>query len=177
MQHQSNITVWDPFVRVFHWSLALSYLVAWASAEEIEWLHERDGYFLMGLIGLRLIWAIVGTRHARFSDFVVGPRAALDYLRSLRSGHPKHYLGHNPAGGWMVLALLFTLTLCGVSGLMMSGENDLLEEVHEGLANLSLLLVGLHVAGVAISSRVHRENLVLSMLTGKKNPESVNAPD
>jgi cytochrome b len=166
---RDRIRVWDPFVRVFHWSLVLSYALAWASAEESAVLHERAGYFVLALIGLRLVWGLVGARHARFSDFLVGPRRTLAYLRSLRSGHPLYYLGHNPVGGWMVVALLVSLVAASVSGVMMGGgENGVWEEIHEGFANLSLLLVIVHVSGVAVASLLHHENLVKAMVTGFK---------
>ncbi len=164
-----RIRVWDPFVRVFHWSLVFSYAVAWASGEESAWLHEQAGYFILALIGLRVTWGLIGSEHARFSDFLFGPGRTLDYLRSLRSGRPERYLGHNPAGGWMVVALLLSLVAASVSGLMIGGgEDELWEEVHEGLANLSLLLVVVHVSGVAVASLLHRENLVKAMITGFK---------
>lgn len=166
---RDRIKVWDPFVRVFHWSLVFSYALAWASAEESAVLHERAGYFMLALIGLRLVWGLVGSQHARFSDFLVGPRRTFAYLRSLRGGHPLHFLGHNPAGGWMVVALLVSLVAASVSGVMMGGAEDgVWEEIHEGFANLSLLLVIVHVSGVAVASLLHHENLVKAMVTGFK---------
>lgn len=165
----TSIRVWDPFVRFFHWSLVLSYAAAWASAEEFESLHEQTGYFVLTLIGLRLVWGLIGSRHARFSDFVSGPASVRDYLRSLRSGRPRHYDGHNPAGGWMVLGLLAGLVATGVTGVAMGGgEHELWEEIHEVAANLTLLLVVIHVSGVVVSSLLHRENLVRAMITGNK---------
>ena len=165
---QRRITVWDPFVRAFHWSLVLTYLGAWLSAEEWAGLHDRLGYIVLTLLALRLIWGVIGSEHARFSDFARGPAATLAYLRSLAGGRPKHYLGHNPAGGWMVILLIATLIATAVSGIMLDGDEEVWEELHEGLANLSLLLVGTHIAGVITSSLLHRENLVRSMLTGRK---------
>jgi cytochrome b len=124
---------------------------------------------MLVLIGLRVVWGLVGSEHARFSDFLFSPTRTMDYLRSLRSGRPRHYLGHNPAGGWMVVALLLSLAVAAVSGVMMGGaEDEVLEEVHEAFANLSLLLVVVHVSGVVVSSLLHRENLVKAMLTGFK---------
>ena len=166
--------MWDPFVRVFHWSLVLAYLGAWASAEEWAGLHDQLGYFILVLVGLRLIWGLVGTRYARFSSFLRTPSTAMAYLRSLAAGRPTHYVGHNPIGGWMVIALMASLTATGVTGVMMGAEDGLWEELHEIAANLSLLLVAVHVGGVLVASLLHEENLVRAMLTGNKlrrNPD------
>ena len=134
LEHR-RIQVWDPFVRVFHWSLVLVGILAWASAEEQAWLHERAGYFILVLIGLRVLWGLVGSHHARFSEFLRGPRQTLAYLRDLRSVRPQHYLGHNPAGGWMVVALLCAMLSTGASGALIgTGEGEFVEELHEGLA-------------------------------------------
>jgi cytochrome b len=164
----NRIAVWDPFVRAFHWSLALTYLGTWLTAEEWAGLHEQLGYFVLGLIGLRVVWGLIGTRHARFGDFVRGPAATLAYLRSLLGGRPQHYLGHNPAGGWMVILLMLSLVATAASGILVGGEEGLWEELHEGLANLSLLLVAVHITGVVAASLLHGENLVRAMLTGHK---------
>jgi cytochrome b len=154
---------------VFHWSLVFAYAIAWASGEDWAWLHERAGYFILALIGLRLVWGLVGSQHARFTDFLFGPSRTLGYLRSLRSGRPEHYLGHNPAGGWMVIALLLSLVAASVTGLMIGGgDNELWQDIHEGFANLTLVLVITHVSGVVVASVLHRENLVRAMLTGSK---------
>lgn len=164
-----SISVWDPFVRVFHWSLVSAYAVAWASGEEWATLHERAGYFILILIGLRVVWGLIGTQHARFTDFLFSPTRTLAYLRSLRSARPERYLGHNPAGGWMVIALLLSLLAAAASGLMLGGGgHELWEEIHEGAANLTLFLVVVHVSGVVASSLLHGENLIKAMLTGNK---------
>ena len=164
-----KVLVWDPFVRVFHWSLVLSYLIAWVSAEEWASLHEQVGYFILVLLGLRVLWGVIGTQHARFRDFVYGRTVTMGYLRSLRAGTPRHYLGHNPAGGWMVIALLLSLAVAGVSGILIGdAEHGVWKEIHEGSANLTLLLVVVHVSGVVLASLMHGENLVRAMLTGHK---------
>ena len=115
----STVRVWDPLVRVFHWSLVVAFVVAYLSSEEGEALHLVAGYAVLALVAVRLVWGFVGTRHARFSDFVYPPRAVLAYLRGVASGDPPHYRGHNPAGGWMVLALLLGLIAISVSGVML----------------------------------------------------------
>ena len=169
-----KVPVWDPFVRVFHWSLVLAYLGTWASAEEWAGLHNQLGYFILVLVGLRLLWGLVGTRYARFSSFLRAPRTAMAYLRSLAAGRPTHYVGHNPIGGWMVIALMASLTATVVTGVTIGVEDGLWEELHEIAANLSLLLVAVHVGGVLVASLLHEENLIRAMLTGNKlrrNPD------
>lgn len=177
--HQDSATgapiwVWDLAVRVFHWSLATSFAVAWL-AEEGESLHEIAGYVVLGLVAFRLVWGLVGTVHARFADFVPSPNALIGYLRAMLAGRARRYLGHNPAGGAMIVGLLIMLTLASGSGWLMTtdrfwGENWL-EDAHEILSELTLVLIGLHVAGVLVSSIALRENLVAAMITGKKRPE------
>jgi len=118
MNGGQSIKVWDLGVRVFHWSLVIAYCVAYLSGErETEQLHAAAGYGVLALIAFRLLWGFIGTRHARFADFVYGPAATWRYARSLLGRAPLHYLGHNPLGGWMVLALLLSLTGACWSGL------------------------------------------------------------
>jgi cytochrome b len=164
-----KIPVWDPFVRVFHWSLVLAYAGTWITAEvDLPW-HEKLGYFVLALLGLRLFWGLIGSRHARFSDFLRGPRVTMAYLKSLIADQPRDYLGHNPAGGWMIVLLIGSLALTIASGVLMGGAGEgVWEELHEGAAGLTLFLVVLHLVGVAASSLLHRENLILAMLTGRK---------
>lgn len=178
-----EVRVWDPLVRVFHWSLVGFFALAWATAEEIQFLHEWSGYAIAALVGFRLVWGVIGTRHARFSDFIYRPSSVKAYLKALFSGRPRHYRGHNPAGGWMVIALLIGLAVLTFSGMALvategegplaatwvAGLNEhLVKEIHEFFANLLVLMVGVHVAGVLVSSLMHRENLVRSMITGRK---------
>lgn len=113
-----EIKVWDPVVRVGHWSLVVLFAVAYLTGEiEVETLHAWAGYAILGIVLFRILWGFVGTRHARFSDFVFGWRTTAAYARSLLTLRPRHYLGHNPLGGWMVVALLVTLLLVSWSGL------------------------------------------------------------
>ena len=172
-QAQSGtIRVWDPAVRLFHWSLVAAFITAYLSGGEIRWLHENVGYIAAGLIAFRVIWGFVGTTHARFADFVRKPGSVLDYLQDIRHGHPRRYLGHNPAGGAMVLALMLAVSLIALSGFLMTTDRfwgvEWVEDVHELIVNATLILVFLHIAGVVLASRQHHENLVLSMLTGRK---------
>lgn len=167
-----RILVWDVPTRVFHWLLALSFAGAYVTAESERWrlVHVTLGYTLGGLLVFRLLWGLVGTRHARFASFVRGPAAVLRYLRSLMSGRPEHHTGHNPAGALAIVALLALGAVLVLTG--WSIYNDLggewLEDWHEGAANAMLAVVGLHVGAVLFSSFLHRENLVRAMFTGRK---------
>ncbi|MDO9285646.1 MAG: cytochrome b/b6 domain-containing protein [Aquabacterium sp.] len=168
-----NILVWDLPVRVFHWLLALSFAGAWITAESERWrlLHVTLGYTMGGLLAFRVLWGLVGTRHARFSDFVRGPRAALRYLGGLLRGQPEPYVGHNPAGALAIVALLALGGLIVATGWANYNElgGDLMEELHEGLASTMLAVVAVHVLAVIVSSRLHHENLVRAMITGRKH--------
>lgn len=170
-----TIRVWDPVVRVFHWGLAAAFAIAYLTAEEMEQVHVVAGYVIGGLIAVRVVWGFVGPRHARFTDFIFGPTAIFTYLRDLVSGRPKRFLGHSPAGGAMVVALLIAITVTCVTGLLMGpGEGssgEAFEELHEVAAALSLGLVLAHIAGVLLASFVHRENLPLAMITGRKQAD------
>ncbi len=209
MNDHRDIRVWDPLVRVFHWTLVAAFFTAYLSEGEPAWLHTNAGYLIVILLAVRLIWGLVGTRHARFSDFVTGPFTAVRYLVAEVAGRAPRTLGHNPAGGWMVIALILSLlatTLAGmalyaveegegplagviaagpeadaglgVARLMAVSDDDeyeeedeageFFEDIHEFLANFTLFLVILHVAGVALGSFRHRENLVASMWHGYK---------
>jgi cytochrome b len=166
------VRVWDPLVRVFHWSLAALFAVAYASGDEIERLHVAAGYAIAALVVLRVLWGFVGPAHARFADFVRPPREVLTYLRDVLTGRERRYLGHNPAGGIMVLALLLMLSGTAVTGVMMTTDAfwgaEWVEDLHEAFANVTVSLVAFHVLGVLVTSFGQRENLVKAMITGLK---------
>jgi len=170
-----KILVWDFPTRAFHWLLALSFAGAFLTAESERYrdVHVTLGYTMLGLVAFRLVWGLIGTRYARFWSFAFGPRSVLTYLKSLLTRSPQHYVGHNPAGSWAIYALLTLIVLAGASG--WATYEDLgghwMEEVHEAFSNLLLAVVALHIAGVAVSSLVHGENLVRSMVTGYKSGE------
>jgi cytochrome b len=167
-----GILVWDLPVRVFHWLLALSFAGAYLTAESERWrlVHVTLGYTVGGLIVFRLLWGLIGTRHARFASFVRGPAAVLRYLRSLLAGRPEHHVGHNPAGALAIVALLGLGALLVLTGWSTYNEigGDWLEELHEGVANTMLAVVLVHIGAVLLSSRLHHENLVRAMITGRK---------
>ena len=164
--------VWDAPVRVFHWLLVLCFAGAWLTAESERWrlLHVTLGYTAGGLLAFRLLWGLIGTRHARFAGFVRGPRAVLAYLQSLWRGRPQVHAGHNPAGGWAIVALLAGVAAITASGWAVYQDlgGEWLEELHEAAATLTLGLVALHVAGVVVGSLVHGDNLVATMFSGRK---------
>lgn len=167
-----RILVWDVPVRVFHWLMVLSFAGAYLTAESERWrvVHVTLGYTMAGLVGFRLLWGLVGSRHARFANFVRGPRQVKAYLRGLLRGAPEHYAGHNPAGALAIMALLGLALVVTASG--WKTYNDMaghwFEDIHEAAANIMLGIVGVHIAGVMIASWLHRENLVGAMVTGRK---------
>jgi cytochrome b len=167
-----TVAVWDVAVRVFHWALVAAFLTAWISAEESDSVHETAGYVVAGLVAFRVIWGIVGSRHARFADFVRSPATVFRFLRDTMTFRAPRYVGHNPAGGAMVVALLVALTVIAGSGYMMTTDAfwgvRWVRELHEIAVDFTLVLIALHVLGVVLASLEHRENLVVAMLTGRK---------
>jgi cytochrome b len=221
METQS-IKVWDPIVRIGHWTLVIAFFTAYLTEDDFMTQHIWAGYVVGTVVCIRILWGLFGTgKHARFSDFIYKPAQVFGYLKGLIQGKAQHYVGHNPAGGAMVIALL--LSLCGTvySGLalyavedhagpfaniygstsmtipsidiiqpaqassvkshdeddhdkaVMAGDKAEQDEafwegLHEFFANFTLLLVALHIAGVILSSKIDKENLIKAMITGKK---------
>lgn len=167
-----TVKVWDPFVRLFHWSLVGLFAFAFLTGDEWDTAHELAGYVIAGLVALRIVWGLIGSRHARFSDFIYHPATVLAFMRDSVTMKAKRYIGHNPAGGAMVLALLAAIAVICASGYAMGTDMfwgvEWVEEVHEAAVYATLGLIALHVAGVVFASFEHRENLVKSMLTGRK---------
>jgi len=182
--YRDQVYVWDPFVRLFHWSLVgvftIAYLVTWPRL-----VHAWAGYVVGVLVLARVVWGLVGPNYARFSDFIYSPASGVRYVRDLLAARAPRYLGHSPGGGAMVLALLVFLTATVVTGLIVYGGEEQagplagivsketgkqLEAVHELISNITLALIFFHVAGVTLASFVHRENLVRAMITGSKRP-------
>src|SRR6516164_1155470 len=188
----TEIKVWDPLVRVGHWLLATVVIIAWFVDEPL-WLHTWLGYIAIALVLVRIVWGFVGPDYARFASFVRGPRVTFSYFAELIRFSSKRYLEHSPAGAVMIIALLVMVAVTAVTGMASlaatRGEGPLagvitkvewaneedqelfIEEVHETAANVTMVLVLLHIAGVALASFAHRENLVVAMITGRKRPE------
>lgn len=168
----NRILVWDLPVRLGHWLLASGFVLAWltSESEELRLVHALAGGAVVGVVLFRVVWGLVGTRHARFAGFVRGPGAAFGYLRGLLTGRAPHATGHNPAGGWAIVALLALGLLSGASGWLTYNEigGEVFGELHEGLATAMLVLVLVHLAGVVVGSLAHRENLARAMFTGLK---------
>lgn len=184
--HANEIKVWDPLVRIGHWILVVGFFIAYLTEDELLDLHVWAGYVVLAYIVVRLVWGVVGSRYARFTDFVYRPSVVIQYLKDALVLKAPRYIGHNPAGGVMVVVLLLSLTATSVSGLatygaeeqagplanFMSGSSDFwreaAEELHELFANLTLLLVAAHIIGVLYDSMAHGENLIRAMFTGRK---------
>lgn len=211
------VKVWDPLVRIGHWSLVIAFFTAYFTEDDFMTQHTWAGYIVGSIVLLRVIWGFIGSKHAKFSDFIYSPKAVFGYLAGLLKRKPQHYVGHNPAGGAMVIALLLSLSATAFTGLALfaveenagplagviassdkatpaitiitsayASEDDdesevssnkdsvnkdseeFWEELHEFFANLTLLLVALHIGGVLLSSYMDKENLIKSMITGRK---------
>ncbi len=203
MSNTKTTKVWDLPVRIFHWSLVTFFAISYLTGDELETVHAWSGYIVTTLILFRILWGFIGTKYARFSDFIYSPAEVKAYLKSLLTTSPRHYLGHNPAGGVMVLVLLASLVFTTFSGLKAYGaeghgplasvdvslistayadsdehdghkehegeEDEFWEEIHEFFGNFTLFMVLIHIGGVVVSSRLHKENLAKAMVTGNKS--------
>jgi len=165
------VPVWDPVVRIAHWILATCIIAAWFTRGAT---HDWLGYGALGVVALRLLWGWVGPRHAHFGEFVRSTAATLAYARAVVARAEPRYLGHNPLGAWMIVALLAMIALVAGTGWLSTTDRfwgvEWLQETHHLLADALLVLATLHVAGVAYTSLRHRENLVRAMITGRKPP-------
>jgi cytochrome b len=174
-----KILVWDVPTRLFHWLLVASFAGAFltADSERHRDLHILSGATMVVLIAFRLVWGVTGTRYARFASFAFGPRAVLHYLRSLATLRPVRHLGHTPAGSWAIWLMLGLGLVAGATGYAAQTDAaEWLEDAHGAAAWALLAVVVVHVAGVALSSVMHRENLVGAMITGRKRgapPEGI----
>jgi len=171
-QSPATVRVWDPLVRIFHWSLVGLFTFAFLTGDEWQGPHETAGYIIAGLITFRVVWGFVGSRHARFWSFIYGPSTVAGFLGDTVRMKARRYLGHNPAGGLMVLGLLLAIAVISLSGWMMTTNAywgvKWVGELHEGAAFAALGLVALHIGGVIVASFEHGENLVRAMITGRK---------
>ena len=177
---EALVRVWDRIVRSLHWLLAASVLIAWGSGHWVQrWfdeIHHTAGYVAGGVVLARLLWGFVGRGPARFSSFLRSPRATWSYARQLAAGHEPRYIGHNPLGAWMVVALLAVTAALSISGMLYVGDwlwgYEWLWLLHVWLAWLLMSLVIGHWGGVIFTSWRHRENLVAAMFSGKKRAAS-----
>lgn len=174
----ATVRVWDPLVRIFHWSLVGLFAFAFLTGDEWQKPHETAGYIIAGLIAFRVIWGFAGSRHARFSSFIYRPSTVAGFLTDTVRMKARRYLGHNPAGGLMVIGLLLAIAVISLSGWMMTTNAywgvEWVEELHEAAAFAALGLVALHVGGVIVASFEHGENLVRAMVTGRKRAPGPN---
>lgn len=168
-----TVAVWDPLVRLIHWSLALTILLNGAVVEEESTTHEWIGYVALGLVGLRLVWALIGPKPARFSAFPPSPARAVRHLRAMRAGDTTVHLSHNPLGALMVYNIWASVIAIGVTGYMMTTVTyfgvDWVKEAHEAIFGWLLFSVALHVAGVAFDTWRSGVNLVRAMINGRKS--------
>ena len=187
-----TVVVWDLPTRLFHWTLVALMIAQWLTAEEsstMDW-HVWGGYAVLALVLFRLIWGFVGSETARFSDFVRGPGAALEYVRALLRGETPHYLGHNPLGAWSIVAMLVLLLVQAGTGLFANDDiliegplyawvskdtSDWLTTIHKLNFNLLLLVIAIHLSAVLFYLLVKRENLIHPMLSGQKRLPSERA--
>ncbi|WP_348625897.1 cytochrome b/b6 domain-containing protein [Mesorhizobium sp. LNHC232B00] len=166
------VRVWDRVVRSFHWALVLSFVTAWLTSHSSEDIHHWAGYVAAALVSMRLLWGVIGTPYARFTQFLRDPATVVQYLLAILSGREARYIGHNPAGGAMVIVLIAAMALTALTGWLMTTDAffgvSWVEAAHSLAAHGLLLLVFLHIGGVVLASFRHRENLVRAMVTGQK---------
>jgi cytochrome b len=164
--------VWDPAVRVFHWSLVAGFAANALVTDPEEGLHHVIGYVVLGLVGLRVIWGLVGPRFARFTSFPPSPAAALEQVADVATGRKRVHLGHTPLGALMIYNLLVTMVVIGVSGYMMTTFTwfgvEWVEELHEAAVTWAEVSVVVHVAAVLWETRRTGVNLPRAMVTGYK---------
>ena len=146
-----EIRIWDVFIRVFHWALVIAFSIAYISGDDGGTIHVYSGYAVLGLISARVIWGLIGTKYARFTNFVGNKTAVITYLKSLLTGNPEYYPGHNPAAGWMVIALIVSLFLTTLSGLQ-------LYAVEEGLGPFANTFPDIQFIGTAIADNEFDSN-------------------
>lgn len=166
------VRVWDPFVRIFHWSLVTCVLLNYFVIDDGETIHQWLGYTASALIVARIIWGFVGSQYARFSDFFPTSARIREHVHNLLTHQPDDYPGHNPVGALMMFALMALVLAMGITGFMQTldafwGEEWLLD-LHETLASLLMFCAGFHALAAIIMSYLERTNLVKAMWTGVK---------
>ena len=170
--HKKSILVWDFPVRAFHWLLVTSFAGAWLSSESEAWqmIHYAFGYTAVGLVLFRIVWGVIGTRYARFSQFIKGPAGTYQHIVSLLAGKQQSEAGHNPAGALAMISLMILILLISLTGYWSVKEflENFMSGAHEAISNIALVVVVIHIAAAFIMSFIQKENLVKSMVTGKK---------
>jgi cytochrome b len=169
-----RVQVWDPIVRIFHWTVVLGVLLDNFMLEGGKTPHRYVGYVVAAALGVRIVWGFIGSPHARFADFLVSPRTMMSHLVAALMRRDRRYIGHNPAGAAMILALMALLAVTCLTGWMQGLDSfwgvAWVQEAHAVCANLIVAMATLHVAAALAESVFHRENLVVSMITGSKRP-------
>jgi len=184
-----KIKVWDPFVRLFHWTIVILFFCNYLLSDRGmpfargDTLHRYTGYVVIGFVLARCIWGFIGTRHARFKSFIPKRSEFIDYMKAMLRGEHPYYEGHNPAGAVMILFLLAGLLATGITGWLtvigneyegwqasVAAATDFIYwgDVHEIFANLTMLAAGIHITAVVLVSHLTHENLIHSMITGYK---------
>lgn len=167
-----TVYVWDVFVRFVHWGLVACFALAWFSGDDWEAIHLASGYTASALIAVRIVWGLASNGYAGFRQFVRAPAVVIGFLKDIAAGREARYIGHNPAGGAMIVALLVTLSGVCFTGWLLTTDafwgTVTMEIVHETLTNIALVLIALHIGGVVLASIRHRENLIRAMFTGRK---------
>lgn len=177
-----TIAVWDPLVRIFHWTVVTACILDFFVLDDGRSLHRAVGYVAAGALAVRIVWGFVGPRHARFADFWPTPRKVADHFRALIEGRDRRHLGHSPLGAAVMLLLMALLAGVALTGWMMRLDtfwgDEVLEEAHEILANTIIGVAAVHALAAIIESWRHRENLIWAMITGKKRASaSANSAD
>ena len=188
-----RIKVWDLPVRLFHWAIVVLILCSWATQEwnHMEW-HVRSGYAILTLLLFRIVWGFIGSDTARFARFLSSPAAALRHLARIGRREPDREIGHNAAGGWMVLLMLVLIGVQAGTGLFANDDantegplmhlvdkdqSDWLSHIHSLNFTLIEAVIALHVLAIAVYAVLKRQNLVRPMLTGTKlMPADAAAP-
>lgn len=172
MTTKQSILVWDAPTRLFHWLLVICFAGAWLSSESerLQMIHYAFGYSAAALVLFRLVWGLVGTKYARFTQFIRGPKEIIGHLGAAFRGHQHESPGHNPAGGIVMLGLMMIILLIALTGYLSVKEflGDFMSEAHEIIASLALALVVIHIAAAVIMSLLQKESLIKAMVTGKK---------
>ncbi|WP_197712291.1 cytochrome b/b6 domain-containing protein [Polynucleobacter necessarius] len=172
MNNKQTILVWDVPIRVFHWLLVICFAGAWltSESERLQMIHYAFGYSAVALVLFRLVWGFIGTKYARFHQFIKGPKEMIAHAKGLLGGHQHIMPGHNPVGGIVMLGLMLVILLIGLTGYWTVKEflGDFMSGAHEAIASLALGLVIIHIAAAVIMSLLQKENLVLAMMNGKK---------